>query len=51
MEPESGGQGRLDDRLPFEIIEIGAVKLNKKSSNHFGISPSDPPAGVPADAL
>ena len=30
MEPEPGGKRWSNSRLPFEIIEIGAVKLNEK---------------------
>ena len=46
----AGKEGSMN-RLPFEIIEIGAVKLNKNLQIISEISPSDPPAGVPADAL
>ena len=37
----------------FFVLSIAAraFSTSEKSSNHFGISPSDPPAGVPADAL
>ena len=37
MESESFGKENTYDRLPFEIIEIGAVKVNSKKeiTDHF----------------
>lgn len=39
------------DHLPFEIFEIGAVKLNEKMEQVSQFHPAGPPLRVPAAAL
>ena len=40
------GKDRENPRLPFEIIEIGAVKLDEEKKMCWGISPADSPDGL-----
>ena len=40
------GKDKENQRLPFEIIEIGAVKLNGKKRDDRGIPPAGAPYGL-----
>ena len=40
------GKKTRNDRLPFEIIEIGAVKVNKQKRNNGSFSPTDQTTGL-----
>lgn len=47
----SRGKEEVADQLPFEIFEIGAVKLNDKFEMTGSVLPTDPPTGLHEDAL
>lgn len=40
------GKSGSDERMPFEIIEIGAVRLNEKKRKNRRVSDSDQTGGV-----
>ena len=45
-----GGKRWSNSRLPFEIIEIGAVKLNERERNHGQLSAPDQATGLQLDS-
>lgn len=40
------GKKTRNDKLPFEIIEIGAVKVNSRKRNHRQLPQTDPATGL-----
>lgn len=47
----SYGKGSENRKIPFEIIEIGAVKLNEKRKEVDRVQPDDPAKSIQEIAL